>query len=274
MNETSFDQSIILSIKTLNLRGNGIENFVLTRNSLFSVEIQKLDLSHNSLIILENSGWLQSCKLKHLYLSHNKLLQVDVAFFLYLDCLDLSYNEFYQFSTEFYNTITPTENEQLKSNLTRLDLSHNQLLNLPFLHLENVEFNNIYDLNISDNSLSVILNNEFSTMINLKRLSLRSNKLASVETNAFKNLQKLVILDLRSNYLTGLGDSLKDPGKSLIKLLLGHNLFQVLPRQALKWCAKVKFLNLYDNRIRNLEDFSFGFMKSLIEVYLGGNLKS
>lgn len=238
--------------------------------SLF-IHIEHMNLDNNKLMILENVKWIQSCGLTHLYLRNNTLLQIDAEFLVYLEHLDLSFNKFYQFSVEFYRTAEELTEMSIASKLINLDFSHNQLLNLPFKHLNMVRFIHMLQLNLSHNHLKDLDNDQFGTMHNLRRLDLKMNRLERLDSNVFKGLSSLKHLDLSSNQLTDLGRSLQYSGESLVMLILDKNKFTHVPDESLQYCTGVKYLHLYDNRITRLNDHAFGFMSSLLEVYLGGN---
>lgn len=259
-----------LQIDSLNLSGNLIQDFKMDWISPF-IHIKKLNLNNNKLIILENVKWIQSCGLTHLYLRNNTLLQIDAEFLVYLEHLDLSFNKFFQFSVEFYRTAEELNGKNLASKLINLDFSNNQLLNLPFKHLNTVRFIHMLKLNLSHNHLNDLDNNQFDTMHNLRRLDLKWNRLERLDSNAFKGLTSLKHLDLGSNQLIDLGNSLQYLGNNLVKLILDKNKLTHVPEMSLRYCTGVKYLHLYDNRITRLEEHAFGFMSSLLELYLGGN---
>jgi hypothetical protein len=100
-----------LEIRYLNLSGNGLETFSLN-SSWFNVRVEELNLERNQLMLMENTGWLETIGLSHLYLRSNQLLQVDVGFLVHLSHLDVSDNRLHQFSIEFYRTAQQRNNEQ------------------------------------------------------------------------------------------------------------------------------------------------------------------
>ncbi len=100
-----------LEIRYLNLSGNGLEAFSLN-TSWFNVRVEELNLERNQLMLMENTGWLETVGLARLYLRSNQLLQVDVGFLVHLSHLDVSDNRLHQFSIEFYSMAQQRNNEQ------------------------------------------------------------------------------------------------------------------------------------------------------------------
>ncbi len=263
-----------LLVKYLNLSGNGLENFNLNP-SLFNLQINELNLENNQLIFLENTGWLESIGVTHLYLKSNQLILIDVGFLVYLIHLDSSSNQLNQFSIEFYRKANTIINQTVVSNLVSLDFSNNHLTNLPFFHLTLIEFKKLINLNVSYNNLEQIMSDEFRTMYNLKELNLRENLIDTIESGGFRGLNSLVKLNLEGNRLKQINsDVFKEVETTLQKLVLDRNLFKRVPKAAFRHCNQLVKLWMRDNQVKSLEEYSFGFMGNLIELYLGGIYKS
>jgi Leucine-rich repeat (LRR) protein len=126
-------------------------------------------------------------------------------------------------------------------------------------------------LNISKNNLEQIVSDEFATMRSLQELILRTNRIDTIEAGGFRGLASLTELDLAENRLKQVrSDVFKDVGRTLRRLVLDANFFRRVPKAALKYCRQVVELRLFDNQVKVLEEYAFGYMGSLIEVYLGG----
>jgi len=108
--------------------------------------IQRLDIDINNLTRLDVSMFSGAESLENLNLSHNQLQTIDSAF-------------------------------TRLTNLTRLDLRHNRLIELT--------------------------RNTFKGLINLRYLILTDNKLAHIDVRAFRHLEKLVYLVLKGNEQLG-----------------------------------------------------------------------
>ena len=267
-----------MRIKTLNLNGNKLTTFSIVSliNDSFHLQIENISAAYNQLsyINLENNNWVSRINLSYLNLAGNKLSQIDVSFLVYLKQLDLNSNSITSFSTEFYKTDEAKNEPYIVSRLSHLDFSYNQLVNLPFLPLEHIKFSNMRFMKLSFNRLAKLDNAEFSTMPQLRYLDIKCNRLTTIRENAFNNLLLLSQLDMSSNSISELANSIFfDPCKSLVTLVLSQNLMKHVPKSSIKYCIKVKHLYLNDNRIKVLQNYSFGFMKNLIDVYLSGNLR-
>ena len=268
----------ILRIKILNLNGNKLTTLSIVSliNDSYRLQIENISAAYNqlSVINLENNNWVPRINLSYLNLAGNKLGQIDVSFLVYLKQLDLNSNVISSFSTEFYKTDDSKNQPYIVSRLSHLDFSYNQLVHLPFLPLEHIKFSNMRLMKLSFNRLAKLDNAEFATMPQLRYLDLKCNRLTSLKENAFHNLLLLNQLDMSSNSIGQLPISVFfDPCKSLVTLVLSQNLMEHVPKSSLKYCIKVKHLYLNDNRIKVLHNYSFGFMKNLIDVYLSGNLR-
>lgn len=78
--------------------------------------------------------------------------------------------------------------------LTQLDVSQNQLQNVPSTALKNLH--HLLILNLNHNKISVIHNKAFEGLDTLEILTLYENKLVNIEPDAFRGLDKFVY----SNY--------------------------------------------------------------------------
>lgn len=87
------------------------------------------------------------------------------------------------------------------ANLTMLDLSHNRLRDLSFLHNPDKADCPVRVLNLAYNQLHGIKRDTFATTPNLEILSLAHNFVAEIENDTFAHLQHLQYLDLGDNLL-------------------------------------------------------------------------
>lgn len=74
--------------------------------------------------------------------------------------------------------------------LTQLDVSQNQLLNVPSNAVKNLH--NLLIFNLNHNRISVIHNRAFVGLDTLEILTLYENKVTNVEPDAFRGLEKYV----------------------------------------------------------------------------------
>lgn len=80
--------------------------------------------------------------------------------------------------------------------LTQLDVSQNQLSNVPTNAVKNLH--NLLIFNLNHNRISVIHNRAFDGLDTLEILTIYENKVTNVEPEAFRGLEKYVL------YFTGL----------------------------------------------------------------------
>lgn len=89
--------------------------------------------------------------------------------------------------------------ENLPEHSVSLDLSYNQLTQLPFFDGADLKV-----LDASYNSISIIYDANFAGLANLKHLILSRNNITLIGTNAFEGLDHLTELDLRQNEIKAL----------------------------------------------------------------------
>jgi Leucine-rich repeat (LRR) protein len=166
------------------------------------------------------------------------------------------------------------------TNLTSLDLSQNALEKIEKGCLTGLS--NLQNLDLSDNQIWFLNPRAFDDVPNLKFLYLNSNHFDSLDTAAFNRLVSLHTLDVSSNAIKEIQGSFYSEWKSLQKLDLSHNslgryfstqsfdgLFNgvsaldtlllsdncitSLPRSLFDTLLFLKWLDLSDNAIVNLE---------------------
>lgn len=167
-----------------------------------------------------------------------------------------------------YLNLSHNHLEDLNSQLTRfanlrtLDISHNQLWNLPanlprslweiyaahnnikvLQKLDTAYQWNLKVLDVSENMVerAVLINN---TLSNLKFLNLSSNRLWTVPTNIPFNTETV---DLSNNFLTQIlpGTLVRLP--HLSKLYLHNNKFTYIPNKAFDQLTQLQLITLYEN---------------------------
>ena len=72
--------------------------------------------------------------------------------------------------------------------LTQLDVSQNQLMNIPSNAVKNLH--NLLIFNLNHNRISVIHNQAFDGLDTLEILTIYENKVTNVEPEAFRGLEK------------------------------------------------------------------------------------
>ncbi|EDW32854.1 GL10127 [Drosophila persimilis] len=181
----------LLQLLNLNLSSNGLKH--LQNDIFFGLpSLRTLDLSHNSLTKLDNktNGVLDDLlSLETLDLSHNRISFVTKKTFpshqyipYNLQYLDLSYNQMpvltydITFGTKKLLHLNSEEHIfDLPKNLSRLDLSHNQIYHMPFANLVKVQSLTFADL--SNNSLEDVSASLVGSMRNGSEILVAGNPL-------------------------------------------------------------------------------------------------
>lgn len=159
-------------------------------------------------------------------------------------------------------TTLPPEIFQL-TNLTELDLRHNQFSSLP---PEICKLTNLQKLNLWNNRLS----DQYSAICqlpNLTVLDLCNNQFKSLPPEIC-NLMNLKKLNLYGNYISRLPRGI-DQLTELMWLNLGHNHFSILPPEIGKLTNLTK-LDLRHNHFSNLPP-EIGKLRNLTELNLSNN---
>ncbi|NEN97779.1 MAG: GTPase [Moorea sp. SIO3I7] len=149
------------------------------------------------------------------------------------------------------------------SDLTDLNLEHNQLTNLP----ESIgTLSNLTVLNLKNNKLTN-LPESIGNLSNLTVLNLESNQLTNLP-ESIGNLSNLTVLNLESNQLTNLPESM---GKlsNLKYLSLWNNQLIILPN-SIGDLSSLLELDLYHNQLKKLPH-SIGKLSNLTSLRLYNN---
>lgn len=155
--------------------------------------------------------------------------------------------------------------------LTQLDVSQNQLLNVPSNSVKNLH--NLLIFNLNHNRISVIHNRAFVGLDTLEILTLYENKVTNVEPDAFRGLEKYVN---RKDVFTGVNYYfLQYPAtafnwtnplcvgvivivhRKLKRLNLGGNELTAVPQKALSLLENLRKLEIQENKIRDIKEGDF-----------------
>lgn len=188
------------SLSILTMRYNEMSG----RPAFVAHELQKLDLSYNKLVNVNDMFFTDMPNLNNLALKGNAIRKVHHAAFAPLKDLrhiDLSFNDLEQVSAILFlengylDTIRMNDNARLKK--LPLDGFASTLKDF-----------NVYLFDASNCDLSELGDNTFVTMPRLTVLNLSWNNIESVGNGLFTYLAKLVKLDLSNNLISEVSDML------------------------------------------------------------------
>ncbi|GFQ66391.1 hypothetical protein TNCT_671951 [Trichonephila clavata] len=147
--------------------------------------------------------------------------------------------------------ISPKAFNGLEYILTTLDLSYNQLTEVPFEALR--PLNNLQWLNLQGNLLKDIFIHhwfDFNCKSVLKSLFLGANHITVIKENAFIHFTNLTLLNLEGNYIYDI-DSNSIPN-SITSLSLTNNLLENVPLHAIYTLQDLRHLYLSNNVLKRL----------------------
>lgn len=248
-NFTNLNGSLIHlnSLKYLDLSYNKlteISGFELNRvTSLIYVNI-----SNNLIESLESNCFNQAFNLEVVDLKNNKINSI-IENVMFINNVKLRYLDFQQ------NCITKIQADAFKHNvLEYFSLEKNnitgEITKTTFTGLQNIK-----NLTISDQSITIIRDGTFSDMIALRFLNLSNNFLSTIENASFGILKNLNILDLSHNKINNL-NFLKDSLTNLTELYLNDNLLSILYTNVFNNQTQLKKLDISTNKIKVIEQNS------------------
>ncbi|KAH9514474.1 hypothetical protein Btru_025346, partial [Bulinus truncatus] len=139
---------------------------------------------------------------RSLYLRNNNIRNVQTSFtgFTRLNILDLSFNDFSVFPASFFNSFPTVRDLSLKN----CKLSGSFMSENSFELFQNLT--NLYQLDLSSNSLDILSPNSFTTNPSLVSLNLSDNRFKNIpfQLDRTPNLKEL---DLQLNALTTISDT-------------------------------------------------------------------
>ncbi|CAG0890481.1 unnamed protein product [Cyprideis torosa] len=131
-------------------------------------------------------------------------------------------------------------------------------------------FSTLETLGLPSNNLSVVPENAFRQLSNLKRLDMSLNRIRSIGTGSFSKLTTLQVLDLSWNVIHSIAKGVQ--WHSLQSLFLQGNLLEVEDLSALQGLQRLRDLNLSNNNLQGtLPPKVFGTLKRLDSLSLSQN---
>lgn len=239
----------LLELRALNLSYNLIDSEHI-EYKLFHrrfTQLQYLDLSNNKIMSIVHGHANNTSNNPSTTI---RLTQAD-GFFVYmpeLHELDLSHNQIVDLPrTAFVANTLPM--------LHVLNLAHNQLSILPFQIFQSLH--TLEHLDLSCNELVTFLDNFFIENPALTVLNLRNNSIDRILKNSLYGLLHLIELDLSENHITSIDRNAFDSLMALQELNLCQNNLTVLPTIMFQHLLQLKYLNLSRNRFKVLPNGIF-----------------
>lgn len=262
-------------------------------------QIERIDLSGNSISSLPESLFCNLAKLQFLNLTANQFTELAGIGFSTkhkerTDCkleslghLDLSSNRIKVLTDRGFGVLSKLELLSLHNNqisraeetslsglneLTLLDLSNNQLVALPPRFFSPVQ-HTLSELLLQNNSISVLPPGLFNGLQQLKLLDLSHNEITShwIGPDTFGDLTRLITLDLSFNRLSRIDASTFRSEYSLQILQLHHNEIESIADNAFASLYNLHTLVLSHNRLSRIDALSFTGLSVLSLLALDSN---
>jgi len=135
---------------------------------------------------------------------------------------------------------------------------------------------NTTELILNNNEITILHNDSFQQLENLKRLSIKSNSIHTIEVGAFRKLFRLWYLTLYHNRITLLPDHVFSPLASLYFLELGYNRIAIFNSAAFINTTRLATLVLSTNNLNEFPVFlhhnSTHITPNLKSLYLNSNV--
>lgn len=241
------------SIKIVIFSGNVIEKFNTTNLDRF-IDLQRLHLSHTALTEFNVYGIKNKELLLALDLSHNNLTQInDIGLLWNLEELDVSGNQLLD---------VPQMIQELPQTVTYLDLSNNFVGELNVTTFERLT--ELQSLKLASTNLSISYFNPFERLQNLLFLDISQNNLVNVNFTSFsKTLNKLIEFNAANCQISDASEILQYFRPSLEKLNLSGNFIGKLDQRPFEWLINLNELSLSNT---NLTLFDEQFLEILKEL--------
>lgn len=265
--------------------------------------LEQIDLSDNGLTQLPSPMFCPLSRLQHVNISSNQIGEIAAMGFrarstydsLPSDCrrldsitnLDCSYNRIKVLTDRGFGRLHRLQVLDLRHNLivraeetslaglgelSRLDLSNNQLVALPARFFQAVK-TTLAELYLQNNSISVIPPGLFSGLSQVTVLDLSHNEVTShwIGPTTFSDMSRLMSLDLGYNKLSRIDATAFRALFTLQSLSLQHNEIESLAENAFANNRNLHTLSLSGNRLTSLDAASFSGLEVLNALFLDNN---
>ncbi|VDD92613.1 unnamed protein product, partial [Enterobius vermicularis] len=245
-------------LELLDLSNNCL-NHVPAQNLRNSLNMQYLDLSRNSISEIANFELINLPQLQELRMQRNNLQRIAPMAFMNVPKLQHLYlNE---------NLLSNFESIRMFQNLEILDLSRNQLKELPLLK----ELPMIKEIRADFNQIGKIDTLTFSSNPSLKLINLQNNQISSLSRNGFDSLEQLNVLLLNNNLLASIERGMLDGMRNLQQLSLSNNSLINVSDKSFSSVPLLTSLDLSNNKIESLSANLFDPLTQLFWLDLSNN---
>jgi Leucine-rich repeat (LRR) protein len=256
----------------LNLNYLGLSSNLLTRldePSFFGIDnLQYLDLSYNSIYFIHKTIFSRINKLKYLNLENNRIFSIgsELTNFLDIETFKISRNLLTLFPVF---TVSLGKLTTLVPNLKELSLNYNKINSISFFSvwLSYLEF-----LSFDSNEISIIKNDAFINLKQLKDLSISRNSLTNLSRNNFQYLFSLLKLNLSYNRIEIIEEKSFENLNKLSLLDLSYNSFKILEDHSFRGLTFLKDLYLLNTIVFQLKPNSFDNLLSISNIYLNESM--
>ncbi|XP_055301545.1 protein artichoke-like [Sitodiplosis mosellana] len=144
---------------------------------------------------------------------------------------------------------------QFKSQIKKLRASHNNLTQIPYLHLDHMP--QLTEIDLSNNQFQVVNFTQFSKPNIISLVNLSSNNISDISDGAFSHLQELKTSDLSNNNIQTINERTFATNHKLIDLNLGNNLLKSLAPAFISSLKMLEKLDLSNTKIEQINDDCF-----------------
>ncbi|CAG4947894.1 unnamed protein product [Colias eurytheme] len=222
----------------VNLKGNNVSISISKSTFAGLVNVTELNFYNQSITSLEENAFSSMTSLLHLNLSVNRINSIDNSSF------------------------------SLDNKLLTLDLSYNKISQIDFLRYS---LQNLTDLFLNNNKLTILASGLFSKQVLLKRLDVSMNNIVFIEPSSLP-LKNLQYLNIAGNSLTGpVKKDTFSPAQYLRFLDIYNFNLTKIEKQAFVQMPVVTRINISHNAISDIDPDNFNGTNNLYSLDISYN---
>lgn len=204
-----------------------------------------LNISHNDITTVKFSNKYELKSLEEIDLSFNKISKIDndendIYVYRKLKKLNLSYNQLSNLPDAIFNNIVELE---------YLDLSHNFITNITLTTFEGIK--KLKVLYLSHNNIEDI-NSSLFRFNKLTELYVNNNKIKNILARDFEKLIELEVLDLSNNLIITMDENVFSNLIVLKQIDLSGNLLTAIDKDTFSMTANLQSIDLSENKLTEL----------------------